>query len=50
MRPADAVPAFESALALAATIGNRAREAAIRNMLGILEWERGGYAAALTTL
>jgi serine/threonine protein kinase/tetratricopeptide (TPR) repeat protein len=43
----DAIPAFESALALAATIGERAREAAIRNVLGILEWERGGYAAAL---
>ena len=42
-----AIPAFESALALAATIGERAREAAIRNTLGILEWERGGYAAAL---
>jgi serine/threonine protein kinase/tetratricopeptide (TPR) repeat protein len=43
----NAIPAFESALALAATIGERAREAAIRNVLGILEWERGGYAAAL---
>ncbi len=42
----DAIPAFESALALAATIGERAREAAIRNVLGILEWERGGYAEA----
>ena len=41
------IPAFESALALAATIGERAREAAIRNVLGILEWERGGYAEAL---
>ena len=45
--PDEAIPAFESALALAATIGERAREAAIRNTLGILEWERGGYAAAL---
>jgi class 3 adenylate cyclase/tetratricopeptide (TPR) repeat protein len=43
----DAISAFESALALAATIGERAREAALRNVLGILEWERGGYAAAL---
>jgi len=45
--PAEAIPAFESALALASTIGERARELAIRNMLGILEWERGGYDAAL---
>ena len=45
--PDDAIPAFESALALAATIGERAREPAIRNTLGILEWDRGGYAAAL---
>jgi tetratricopeptide (TPR) repeat protein len=44
---ADAIPAFESALALAATIGEGAREAAIRNVLGILEWERGGYLEAL---
>jgi tetratricopeptide (TPR) repeat protein len=43
----DAIPAFESALALAATIGEHAREFAIRNTLGILEWDRGGYAAAL---
>jgi serine/threonine protein kinase/tetratricopeptide (TPR) repeat protein len=43
----EAIPAFESALALAATIGERTREVAIRNMLGILEWERGGHAAAL---
>jgi tetratricopeptide (TPR) repeat protein len=45
--PDEAIPAFESVLALAATIGDRARELAIRNTLGILEWERGGYAAAL---
>jgi serine/threonine protein kinase/tetratricopeptide (TPR) repeat protein len=44
---AEAVPAFESALALAATIGARAREVALRNVLGILEWERGRYADAL---
>jgi serine/threonine protein kinase/tetratricopeptide (TPR) repeat protein len=45
--PDEAIPAFESALALAATIGERAREAAIRNGLGILEWHRGRFAAAL---
>ena len=43
----EAIPAFESALALATTIGLHARELAIRNTLGILEWERGGYDAAL---
>ncbi len=45
--PDEAIPAFESALALAATIGERGREVAIRNVLGILEWERGGYAEAM---
>jgi class 3 adenylate cyclase/tetratricopeptide (TPR) repeat protein/tRNA A-37 threonylcarbamoyl transferase component Bud32 len=45
--PEEAIPAFESALALAATIGETERELAIRNTLGILEWERGRYAAAL---
>ncbi len=45
--PDAAIPAFESALALAATIGERDREAAIRNVLGNLEWERGDYAEAL---
>ena len=47
-RGGDAVSAFESARALAATIGDRARETAIRNTLGILEWERESYAAAVT--
>ena len=46
-RPAEAIPAFEAALTLAATIGERGREASIRNVLGILEWERGSYADAL---
>jgi class 3 adenylate cyclase/tetratricopeptide (TPR) repeat protein len=45
--PDAAIPAFESALALAAAIGEPARELAIRNSLGMLEWERGRYAAAL---
>jgi serine/threonine protein kinase/tetratricopeptide (TPR) repeat protein len=45
--PDEAIPLFESALALAVTIGERPRQLAIRNMLGILEWERGAYDAAL---
>ncbi|HJZ75199.1 MAG TPA: tetratricopeptide repeat protein [Vicinamibacterales bacterium] len=45
--PDEAIPAFESALALAATIGERRKEVSIRNVLGILEWARGGYAEAL---
>ena len=44
---ADAIGAYESALALAATIGERSREVSIRNVLGILEWERGHYHRAL---
>jgi len=47
MGASDTAAAFESALALAGTIGERAREAAIRNVLGILAWERGGYFEAL---
>jgi tetratricopeptide (TPR) repeat protein len=45
--PDAAIPAFESALALAATIGHRSREIAIGNVLGILEWQRGSYSDAL---
>jgi tetratricopeptide (TPR) repeat protein/class 3 adenylate cyclase len=45
--PQDAVDAYTSALSLAAMIGEREREAAIRNVLGILEWERGEYVEAL---
>ncbi|HEX2443934.1 MAG TPA: tetratricopeptide repeat protein [Vicinamibacterales bacterium] len=43
----QAIAAFESTLALALTIGDHAREAAIRNVLGILEWERAQYGSAL---
>jgi tetratricopeptide (TPR) repeat protein len=43
----EAIPAYESALALAATIGEHQRETAIRNVLGILEWERNDYHRAL---
>ncbi len=44
----DAISAYESALALAATIGERTREAAMRNVLGILEWNGGNYHRALS--
>jgi tetratricopeptide (TPR) repeat protein len=44
---AEAIPYFEAALALACTLRERAREAALRNTLGILEWESGEYPAAL---
>jgi class 3 adenylate cyclase/tetratricopeptide (TPR) repeat protein len=43
----DAVVAFESALALAMTIGERTREVALRNTLGILEFQRGSFQHAL---
>ena len=36
------VSAFEAALDLASTLGERRRALAMRNALGILEWERGG--------
>jgi tetratricopeptide (TPR) repeat protein/class 3 adenylate cyclase len=44
----DAIGAYESALLLAATIGDRSREVSIRNVLGILEWDRGNYLRALS--
>jgi tetratricopeptide (TPR) repeat protein len=44
---AGAIEAYDAALSLAALIGDRTREAAILNVLGILEWERRDYAAAL---
>jgi serine/threonine protein kinase/tetratricopeptide (TPR) repeat protein len=43
----QAVAAYESALALALTIGDRSREVSLRNVLGILEWERAQYDSAL---
>jgi tetratricopeptide (TPR) repeat protein/class 3 adenylate cyclase len=46
-RADEAIAAYESALALSTTIGARAREAALRNVLGNLHWERGRYAEAL---
>lgn len=44
---AEAIPYTEAALALACTLGERLREAALRNTLGILEWESGHYPQAL---
>jgi tetratricopeptide (TPR) repeat protein len=46
-RHPQAVAAYESALALALTIGDRSREVSLRNVLGILEWERAQYDPAL---
>ncbi len=45
--PVACIPAFEAALDLAATLGDRRRALALHNALGILEWERGGDAQAL---
>lgn len=44
---AVAITAFEDALAMANALGEQAREAALHNTLGILEWERGRYLDAL---
>ena len=45
--PEDAIPAFQAALALATTLGDRAREVALHNTLGILEWQSERYPEAL---
>jgi serine/threonine protein kinase/tetratricopeptide (TPR) repeat protein len=45
--PAETIPHVEAALVLATTLGDFRREAALRNRLGILEWEGGRYAEAL---
>ena len=42
-----ALDCFEEALALASTLGDRGREAALRNTLAILHWERAAYDEAL---
>jgi class 3 adenylate cyclase/Tfp pilus assembly protein PilF len=42
-----AAPHYESALARAMVLDDRAREMALRNTIGILAWERGAYADAL---
>src|SRR5581483_8210625 len=43
----EVVRLFEEALALAARSDDRRREAALRNTLGVLHWERGAYDEAL---
>ena len=45
--PKDAIPVFQSALALATTLGDGAREVALHNTLGILEWQSERYPEAL---
>jgi class 3 adenylate cyclase/tetratricopeptide (TPR) repeat protein len=45
--PADAIPGFQIALALATTLGDRAREIALHNTLGILNWQSERYPEAL---
>jgi tetratricopeptide (TPR) repeat protein/class 3 adenylate cyclase len=45
--PEVVIRRFEDALALASKLGDERREAAVRNTLGILEWERGSYPEAL---
>jgi tetratricopeptide (TPR) repeat protein len=47
LAPSAAIPEFEEALGLASRLADHRREAALRNTLGILEWERGGYGEAL---
>ncbi|MDB6008404.1 MAG: hypothetical protein JWL65_654 [Gammaproteobacteria bacterium] len=45
--PSEVIPRAEAALALASTLGDERREAALRNTLGILEWESCNYMRAL---
>jgi tetratricopeptide (TPR) repeat protein len=45
--PEDAIPAFQAALALATTLGDKAREVALHNTIGILEWQRERFSEAL---
>jgi serine/threonine protein kinase/tetratricopeptide (TPR) repeat protein len=44
----DTLACTADALVLAATLGETRRELALRNTLGILQWESGHYALALT--
>lgn len=46
-QPEQAISHTSAALALACTLGERSRELALRNSLGILHWESGRYAEAL---
>lgn len=43
----QAISAAETALALAVTLGAQHRELALRNILGVMHWERQEYARAL---
>jgi tetratricopeptide (TPR) repeat protein/class 3 adenylate cyclase/MoxR-like ATPase len=45
--PEQAIARVEAALTLACTLGEERREAALRNTLGILNWESGRYFQAL---
>jgi tetratricopeptide (TPR) repeat protein len=45
--PEQAIARAEAALTLACTLGEERREAALRNTLGILNWESGRYFQAL---
>jgi tetratricopeptide (TPR) repeat protein len=45
--PEQAIARVEAALTLACTLGEESREAALRNTLGILNWESGRYFQAL---
>ena len=46
--PSLALGYYEMAVALAIALGDPAAEGRLRNIIGILEWERRDYAAALT--
>ena len=45
--PAVVIAGYEEALATAARAGDRSRELAVRNTLGIVQWQRGAYADAV---
>lgn len=47
VRPEDIVQRYEEARVLAVRQGDRARELAIGNALGIVHWQRGAYAEAV---
>jgi serine/threonine protein kinase/tetratricopeptide (TPR) repeat protein len=43
----ETVRGFEEAMTLASTLGDSAREASLRNTLGVVHWEHGRYTEAL---
>ena len=45
--PEQVVARYEEALALATRLGDRHRELAVRNALGIVHWQRGAYSDAV---